>query len=185
MSGVRSHHDPHAGPGSLGLTRFRQGVNETGSTPLPGAKTPNRNELCALRGSTSSTGSRRRRGYTCASSQPLASRSTPSTALASRPDFAPTVRRATDHMPPATTPRSFSIRTTTTSRRSTATSVIRDTCRRGTVPRGSGARTLAHAAMPFLGGQARFCTVRGYAPGGDALPFQLREGGRSERVSAA
>ena len=32
----------------------------------------------------------------------------------------------------------FSIRTTTTSRRSTATSVIRDTCRRGTVPRGSG-----------------------------------------------
>ena len=103
---------------------------------LSGAKTPNRNELSALRGSTSSTRSRRRQGCTCASSQPLASRSMPSTALASRPDFAPTVRRATEHMAPATTRRSFSIRTTTTSRRSTATSVIRDTCRRGSVPRG-------------------------------------------------
>jgi hypothetical protein len=45
--------------------------------------------------------------------------------------------------------------------------------------------TLVHAVMPFLGCAGEILQGPGYAPGGGALPFQLREGGRSEGVSAA
>src|SRR5919197_2836306 len=80
----------------------------------------------------SSSESRRPRSYTYASSRDRGRRWTLSTVLASRPAFAPTVRRATERTLPVTTPRSCSTPAATTSRRSTVMSAIRDTWRRGT-----------------------------------------------------